>query len=186
MPYNPDLHHRHSIRLKGYDYAQAGLYFVTICTQNHECLFGNIVGAGSKPALAEPAQITLNPLGDIVQKTWLDLINHNKNIELHDFVVMPNHVHGIVEIIDSGRHWAGLEPAPTNAKLPEIIRQFKTFSAKRINQLRETIGTPVWQRNYHEHIIRDETAYLKIAEYIQTNPQKWSDDLYYQETATDS
>lgn len=179
MPYNPEIHHRRSIRLKGYDYSQAGLYFVTICTQNRECLFGNIVGAGSKPAQFELSKMTLNPLGNIVQKTWLDLINHNQNIELHDFVVMPNHIHGIIEIASSDR--AGLEPAPTDAKLPEIIRQFKTFSAKRINQLRETKGCPVWQRNYHEHIVRNESAYVKIAEYIQTNPQKWSDDLYFQE-----
>lgn len=178
MPYNPETHRRRSIRLKGYNYSQAGLYFVTICTQNRECLFGNIVGAGSKPALTEPAKITLNRLGNIVENTWFDLINHNKNIKLHDFVVMPNHVHGIVEITLSDR--AGLEPAPTSANLPEIIRQFKTFSAKRINQYRENIGCPVWQRNYHEHIIRDETAYLQIAEYIQTNPDKWLDDRYYQ------
>lgn len=184
MPYNPDIHHRRSIRLKDYNYAQTGLYFVTICTENRECLFGNIVGAGSKPALTALAQITLNPLGDIVQNTWLDLINHNKNIKLHDFIIMPNHVHGIIEIIHPDCDWTGLEPAPTITKLPEIIRQFKTFSARRINQMRNTAGIPVWQRNYHEHIIRDETSYLKIAEYIQTNPQKWLDDLYYLDVAT--
>lgn len=110
---------------------------------------------------------------------WLDLINHNKNIELHDFVVMPNHVHEIIEIIASNR--AGSEPTPTSFKLPEMIRQFKTFSAKRINQRRNTVSTPIWQRNYHEHIIRDITAYLKTAEYIQTKPQKWLEDLYYKE-----
>ncbi|MDE2420463.1 MAG: transposase [Gammaproteobacteria bacterium] len=180
MPYNPDIHHRRSIRLKNYDYTRAGLYFVTICTQNRECLFGEIVEAGSKPAQTGSNKITLNPLGIIIQKTWFDLIHHNKNIKLHDFIVMPNHVHGIIEITPSDRNWAGLEPAPTSTKLTEIIRQFKTFSAKRVNQWRKTVGVPVWQRNYHEHIIRHEATYLKIAEYIQTNPQKWLDDRYYQ------
>jgi len=156
---------------------------VTICTQNRECLFGEIVGAGSKPAQTGSNQITLNPLGIIIQNTWFDLINHNKNIKLHDFIVMPNHVHGIIEIINSDRDWAGLEPAPTMTKLPEIIRQFKTFSARRINQMRKTIGVPIWQRNYHEHIIRNEASYLKIAEYIQTNPQRWLDDRYYQDSS---
>ncbi len=175
--YNPDIHHRRSIRLQGYDYAQAGAYF-TICTHTRECLFGS-VGAGSKPAPhLQPAldfkpalatQMKLNECGEIVQHTWDDLVNHNENIELDAFVVMPNHIHGIVTIDNR----AGLEPAPT---LSEIVRQLKTFSARRINKIRDTQGVRVWQRNYYEHVIRDENELNRVREYIANNPANWLTD----------
>lgn len=169
--YNPDIHHRRSIRLHGYDYSQEGAYFITICTHNRECLFGT-VGAGSKPALAEPvhySSMALNEYGEIVQHTWDDLVNHIEGIELDAFVVMPNHFHGIV-VIDSR---AGLEPAPT---LSEIVRQLKTFSARRINKIRDTQGVPVWQRNYYERVIRDENELSRVREYIVNNPANWLTD----------
>jgi putative transposase len=195
MKYNPDIHHRRSIRLKNYDYSQAGLYFVTICAYQRQLLFGQIYDG----------KMQLNDYGIVTKNTWFDLINHISNIELHEFVVMPNHVHGIIQIVGAGSKpalhehnlsngtlrdiGAGLEPArtePTTTEsekmeknLSEIVRQFKTFSARKINHIRNLKGTPVWQRNYHEHIIRNETAYLKIAEYVQTNPQKWHDDCYF-------
>jgi putative transposase len=143
--YDPHIHHRRSIRLKDYDYSQSGLYFITICTKDRLNLFGEIVGAGSKPALIDQS----------VCKR------------------------------------AGLEPAPTNMNdknctgnkmekpIPEIVRQFKTFSARRINQLRNTPGVPVWQRNYYEHIIRNEDEYYKISDYIVNNPIKWQEDKYF-------
>lgn len=131
---------RKSIRLSEYDYSQAGLYFITLCTRNRSCLFGEIVGAGSKPA-------------------------HVDNTGL------PG-----VDLAPAG---TGLEPAPTGYALAEIVRQLKTFSAKRINKTRNTPGTTIWQRNYYEHIIRNEASYLKIAEYIQTNPLKWQEDIYH-------
>ncbi len=123
----------------------------------------------------------LNECGEVVQFTWNDLVNHNGGLRLNAFVVMPNHVHGIVEIVDEGlESRAGLEPAPTGGMklqgLPEIVRQFKTFSAKRINDLRHSPGTPVWQRNYYEHMVRDEDDYHRIIEYILTNPQRWIED----------
>ena len=229
MKYDPDIHNRCSIRLKGYDYSKAGLYFITICAQDRLCIFGKIVGAGSKPAQnktpeattetgSKPAQnnipdkMVLNDYGRIVEQTWFDLINHVKNIFLHEFVVMPNHIHGIIEIIDDERllnqrtglelqrvglesERAGLEPAPTGmdvgvdttittvekrVAISEIVRQLKTFSAKRINKLRNTPGVSVWQRNYYEHIIRDEKSYHQISEYIRTNPLKWQTDKYYE------
>jgi REP element-mobilizing transposase RayT len=195
MKYNPDIHHRRSIRLKGYDYSRAGLYFVTISTYQGLALFGQIV----------KGEMRLNEAGMITENTWLDLVNHISNIELHEFIVMPNHFHGIIEIrnqfvragskpalqftqfpSDKLLSWrAGLEPARTepvrtDKNLSEIVRQFKTFSARRINQSRNLSGTPVWHRNYHEHIIRNETAYLKIADYVETNPQRWQEDRYFQ------
>ena len=227
--YNPAIHHRRSIRLQGYDYSQAGAYFITICTHNRECLFGT-VGAGSKPALAfcskpalaekpapsigsepalgsgpqdraglEPAptqstsQMALNEFGEIVQYTWDDLPNHIAGIELDAFVIMPNHVHGIIVITGAGleqkdragleqKERAGLEPAPTGTRiLPEIVRQLKTFSARRINQRRGVQGLSVWQRNYYEHIIRDEKDLTRIREYIANNPVNWLSDENYRE-----
>lgn len=94
MKYNPQKHHRRSIRLKGYDYSQAGLYFITICAQNRACLFGNIVVGA--PLVG--AQMVLNDAGKMVETEWLKLPNRFTNIELHEFVVMPNHFHGILEI----------------------------------------------------------------------------------------
>ena len=184
--YDPDIHHRRSIRLQGYDYSREGAYFVTICTHNREDLFGS-VGAGSKPAQStKPAQspaqksvlsmqMTLNDYGEIVQQAWDDLVNHIEGIYLDAFVVMPNHIHGIV-VIDEHvdlTNRAGLEPAPT---LSEIIRQLKTFSARRINKGRGTPGIPVWQRNYHERIIRGENELKQIREYIANNPANWLRD----------
>ncbi|XGB43143.1 MAG: hypothetical protein LVS60_04975 [Nodosilinea sp. LVE1205-7] len=89
MKYNPDIHHRRSIRLKGYDYSQNGLYFVTICTQNRHHLFGTITNG----------QMALNPMGEIVHDEWFKTASMRPNIRLHEFIVMPNHIHGIIEII---------------------------------------------------------------------------------------
>jgi REP element-mobilizing transposase RayT len=189
-------HNRRSIRLPGYDYSRPGYYFVTICIRNRaERLFGDIdfVGAGSKPApesVPEPApesvpqpthaRMILNEFGNIVQCAWDDLINHVPGIALDTFVIMPNHVHGIIRIIGTG-----LEPAPTTAPttatakqitLPEIIRQFKTFSARRINAIRHVQNNPVWQRNYYDHIIRGEKSLYVIRKYIRENPLHWRED----------
>ncbi len=177
--------------MKNFDYSQNGAYFITICTHGRKCLFGN-VGAGSKPALntqqpkdlshSKPANIKSplmhqNEMGQLVEYTWNDLTNHINGIELDEFIVMPNHVHGIVVIDRVEQKRAGLEPALTkNHGLPEIVRQFKTFSARRINALRKTPGVPLWQRNYYEHIVRNEEDYLRIAEYIINNPLTWGSD----------
>src|SRR5690606_2676086 len=141
---------RRSIRLKGYDYSQPGAYFITICTHQNHALFGKIVDG----------EMQLNNLGRVVQFTWDDLVNHVDNIELGPFVIMPNHIHGIIQIIETeggavraGSEPARTEPAPTTSSshtpLPEIVRQFKTFSARRINNLQKSTGEPVWQRNYY-------------------------------------
>ncbi len=170
MTYDPRRHRRRSIRLKGYDYTQPGAYFVTMVTHHRRPLFGEVVDG----------EMRLNMFGEIVEWTWRDLPNHVANIVLDAFVVMPNHVHGIVIIVDD-KHivGAGSEPAPTNRKrhgLPEIVRQFKTFSARRINEHRGVRGVPVWQRNYYEHIIRNERALHRIRAYIRNNPRRWAMD----------
>lgn len=169
---------RHSLRLKGYDYSNEGVYFVTVVTHGREMLFGNVVDG----------EMLLNDFGKIVSSTWGDLINHFENIELGEFAIMPNHFHGIVIITTSvgvgskptpektinTPSRAGHGPAPT--WLPEIMRQFKTFSSKNINQLRGATGTAVWQRGFYDHIIRNEKDYNNIVNYIAMNPSNWEKD----------
>lgn len=177
MPeYNPNRHHRRSIRLKGYDYTLAGAYFVTICIYHWDCLLGDV----------RDGEMVLSEYGRIVQHTWDDLPNHYPHVELDAWIIMPNHVHGIIVLTDvgAGHVGAGLRPAPTTGKsprrhdLPEIVRAFKSFSAYRINRLRNSPGIPVWQRNYYEHIIRTERVLQAIRQYISDNPIRWHLDRY--------
>jgi len=175
MKYDPKIHHRRSIRLPGYDYTRAGAYYITIVTWGREELFGEVVDGVMK----------LNAFGEIVSHAWHDLPNHYPHVELDAFCVMPNHAHGIInlidDIVDVG---AGLRPAPTGPApttttrhpLSEIVRAFKSFSARRINILRGTQGATVWQRNYYEHIIRDNEDYLAKSNYISDNPLNWEKD----------
>jgi len=160
----PPPHHRRSIRLKGYDYGQAGAYFVTIVTRDRECLFGDVVDG----------KMLLSNAGQMVQTVWENLPNHYANVTLDEFVVMPNHVHSVIFLTDNNGVGAGLKPAPTTDTkrhpLSEIVRAFKTFSARHINEQRTMTGVPVWQRNYYEHIIRDESTLHRIREYIVNNP----------------
>ena len=168
--YDPEMHHRHSIRLEGYDYSLPGAYFVTVCTHKREYLFGNVVND----------EMVLREYGKIVENIWHNLTNHYQNIKLDKFIVMPNHIHGIIILMDMNDVGAGLKPAPTDLTkyypLSEIIRAFKTFSARHVNELRKTPGIPVWQRNYHEHIVRNENELNRIREYIMNNPLRWQYD----------
>ncbi len=164
---------RKQLRLKNYEYSAAGYYFVTICVQDRVRLFGEIINN----------EMILNETGEILKFTWFDLVNHNANIILDHFVIMPNHIHGIIQIVGAGSepafmpNGAGLEPAPTT--LAEIVRQFKTFSSKRINKLCNTPGTKIWQRNYYERVIRNEKELNNIRQYIQDNPINWEFDENY-------
>ncbi len=181
MKYNREIHHRRSIRLKGYDYSQEGAYFVTICTWNRECLFGDIVNG----------TISLNGNGLIVEGCWKELVYYYMNTELGTHIIMPNHMHGIINIVDTANVGAGLKsdstivgaglkPAPTAMHkrhgLPEIVRALKTFSSRKINLVRNTPGVPVWQRNYYEHVVRNEKELRSIQEYIINNPLQWELD----------
>ena len=168
--YDSEIHHRRSIRLKEYDYSRPGAYFITVCTKNRECLFGNIINDA----------MVLSACGKIIEKVWYHLTKHYQNIKLDKFVVMPNHMHGIVILMEVDDVGAGLKPAPTDLTkcypLSEIVRAFKTFSSRHINELRKTQGVPVWQRNYHEHIVRNENELNRIREYIINNPLRWQFD----------
>jgi putative transposase len=160
MNNNPIIHHRHSIRLKGYDYSQNGAYFVTLVSYGRESLFGEIV----------KESMEVNSLGQIVLDVWDHLPEHYAYVHLDEFCIMPNHIHGIILLSDEDI--AGEKHYP----LPEIVRAFKTFSARSINSLRATSGQPIWQRNYYEHIIRDENELNRARAYIDANPLRWSQD----------
>lgn len=175
MKYNPDIHHRKSIRLRGYDYTQAGLYFVTICTHDRMPLLGDIVDA----------EIRLNEAGLMVEKCWRAIPEHFPSATLDEFIVMPNHVHGIIAVGANNHLPLQSNGTPqlkhgTARTIGSIVRGFKIGVTKWFRG--NTDVHMVWQRNYYEQIIRNEEAYLKIAEYIQTNPQKWKEDTYYDQT----
>ena len=174
---------RRSIRLKGYDYSQAGLYFVTICTENRQHLFGEI----------QNGEMVLNYCGKIANILWYEIKNHIRNVRLHEFVIMPNHLHGIIEITNhvsnpndivpvgathasplqygDGRRRGGACPAPT---LATIVGSYKSAVSKHIRQSGFTEFA--WQRNYHEHIIRNNHSHEYIANYIINNPKTWESD----------
>jgi putative transposase len=163
----PDNHHRRSIRLQGYDYAQAGAYFVTICTQERDCLFGDVAAR----------EMRLNDAGQIVLESWNWMGNQYDHVELDEYVIMPNHFHGIIVIIDPCR--GGSRTAPTNDRrkpLGRLIGAFKTVSTKRINETRQTPGAKLWQRNYYERVIRNEGYLGNIRKYIANNPMQWAFD----------
>ena len=164
MVFSPDIHHRRSIRLQTFDYAQAGLYFVTICTHDRLPLFGGVVAG----------EMVLNAAGDIARQEWQKTVEMRPNVVSDVFVVMPNHLHGILNMTEaeSGR----VQRAPT---LGDIVRGYKSAVTRQIAALRLSPNSTVWQRNYYEHIIRDEKSYLQIADYIQTNPLRWQDDIYH-------
>ena len=148
---------RNSLRLPHHDYASPGAYFVTVCTHGGRFLFGSV----------REETMRANALGSAVQACWHDLPEHYPQITLDAFVVMPNHVHGIFILAPESAGQYGLT---------EIARAFKTFSARRVNEIRHTPGQPIWQRGYHEHIIRDEASLADIREYIATNPARWAFD----------
>ena len=169
MKYDPEKHHRHSIRLKGYDYSQAGAYYVTICTHKKECLFGNVVDG----------KMELTRIGTIAGECWKAIPKHFPNVTLDVFVVMPNHVHGVVMI---RRDTACRVPTmgefskPVPGSLPTVIRSYKSAVTKRINELRNTLSSRVWQPNYYEHVIRGEADLNEVREYIINNALKWDLD----------
>lgn len=162
MSYDPDRHDRRSIRLPGYDYAQPGAYFVTICTHRRQHLFGRI----------EDGEMRLNRLGALIPRRWHGLPQHYPYVRLQAFVVMPNHVHGLLILTDEGYD----PPRLTRPDLSTIIGGFKSFAAREVNQVRGTAG-PVWQRGFYDHIVRTEESLATIAAYIANNPANWASDI---------
>lgn len=191
--YNPDKHHRKSIRLKGYDYSQAGLYFITICCQNKVHLFGNVINK----------QMILNDAGKMIEKWFNELQNKFPDVKCHEMVVMPNHIHFIIENV--GSVGADLRVCPndsniskTEKRVSEILGEHAGSPLHRVLQWFKTMSTneyirgvknnnwipydgKLWQRNYWEHIIRNDQSYQKISDYIINNPSKWNDDTLFTE-----
>jgi len=195
MKYNPDKHHRRSIRLQGYDYSQPGIYFITLCTQNHECLFGEILNG----------EMRLNEFGKMTQQCWLEIPHHFPHVKLDEFVIMPDHIHGIIILNDivgaknfSPQPSNNFSPQPSNNFSPQpmstpqqnitpfrspsktigsIIRGFKIGVTKGFRQ--NTDIYVVWQRNYYEHIIRNKVELNRMRQYIIDNPKKWKTDENY-------
>ena len=191
---------RRSIRLPGYNYASAGWYFVTICCKDRMHLFGEIVGAyGIRPQIGndkspQEPQVILSQLGEIVRDEWLKTAEMRPEVELGEFVVMPNHFHAIIGLFDNAMlpMETGLQnlcdtpmqtgvcdtPLRSPAKtIGAIIRGFK--SAVTGHARRKGLAVDIWQRNYYEHIIRNEESYRKIAGYIRNNLANWQEDEYF-------
>jgi putative transposase len=150
-------HSRKIIRIAAYDYSTPGAYYVTIRVKNSDI------------ALVSPEDGCLTSAGAVVQSVWSDLPTHYSNVECDEFVVMSDHVHCIIVLKDDG---AGFKPAPTAMRrhgLPEIVRGFKTFSSRKINDARG-VRSPVWQRNYYERVIRNERELNAVRGYIHNNP----------------
>jgi len=186
MTYDPERHHRKSIRLPGYEYTQAGAYFVTVCTQNRECMFGDV--AEGQIALADP--------GRMVESAWRDLPEHYPGVALDEFVVMPNHLHGIIILVGAGPRACpqgsgrpqGVDGGPGQPQgvaptlsLPDVVHRFKSLTTARYRrEVRDSGWQPfagrLWQRNYYEHVIRDEDELDRVRQYIAENPLRWDED----------
>jgi putative transposase len=209
MAYNPLIHHRRSIRLKGYDYSQAGAYFITICTKDRQHLFGKVLNE----------EMILNKMGQIAYNEWLKTPDLRPNVSLDVFAIMPNHMHGIIILNDNtaddtggwhALHGKGELHSPNNytgeshapgltekekgecdsprqrqQQMPRspsnnigvIVRGYKSSVTKQINLL--NYPGSAWQRDYYEHIIRNEQSYQRISDYILNNPAKWEQDKFY-------
>lgn len=185
MKFNPDAHRRRSMRLKGWDYSRPGGYFVTICTQGRECRLGKIAGG----------KMRLSDAGEMVRWTWEELPSKYPGVEIDAFVVMPNHVHGIIVLTDAvgagprarpGPHTRPVEgrpqgAAPTRFSLPDVVHRFKSLTTARYRSGVARLGWPpfsarFWQRNYYEHILRGEAEMDRAREYVLCNPLKWTED----------
>ena len=173
MRHDAENHHRRTLRLPGYDYTQAGAYFVTVVARNRECLFGEVVDG----------EMRLNALGEIVRDEWLQSPTVRPDVDLDVFLVMPNHLHGIIVLtnhtVGATRRVAptpGRPRGPIPGSIGAIVGQFKSAVTKRINAARGASGALLWQRNYYEHVIRTEDELNRIGQYILDNPACWAED----------
>jgi REP element-mobilizing transposase RayT len=199
--YDPEKHHRRSVRLRGYDYSQPGEYFLTLCIEEMRTLFGRVLNG----------RMELNAFGEIADQEWRKSSTMRHELELDEWVVMPNHLHGIVRIVnrDDGIVGAqGLVPSPELGKsgvgaqglvplrpalhrpggrripprrprsLASFVAGFKSAVKTRINEFRGTPRAPVWQENYHEHVIRNPHELEILRDYIRHNPLRWACDRY--------
>ena len=180
MGFDWHVHRRRSLRLKGYDYSNPGGYFVTLCVKDRQCLFGNVVDAG----------MVLDEAGRMVQTVWDEMPDFYPGFRRDAFIIMPNHVHGIFNVVGAGpcacprldQHKNGQPQgvAPTLG-LPDLVNRFKSMTTHRYIEGVENSGWPsfqgkLWQRNYFEHIIRNQGELTHLRYYILTNPERWPED----------
>jgi REP element-mobilizing transposase RayT len=162
---------RRSIRFQSYDYTQEGAYFVTICTSESAPPLSKVIGSG----------VRLTNTGRIVMQEWLNTAKLRENVQMDMHIIMPNHIHGIIWLTcqDIQRHsWTDKIESfgkPVKNSLSTIIRSFKSSVSKRIHQIQKYASINFWQRNFYEHIIRDEDDLLRVREYIMQNPAKWDE-----------
>jgi REP element-mobilizing transposase RayT len=182
MRYDPKIHHRRSIRLEGYDYTQRGAYFVTLNVAQRDPIFGEVIDD----------EVRLSPIGEIVRDYWLRLPQIFP-IDLDAWVIMPDHLHGVIVMGEAfggqnlgmavGSHAPNASPLHAHRRRPHgthpdslgaVVQNFKSVTTRKVNQQRGTPGGPVWQRNYYEHVVRDEGDLERIRRYITANPFRWS------------
>jgi putative transposase len=209
MKHDPDRRHRHSVRLQGYDYTRAAAYFVTVCTQDRVPVLGEIVGD----------RAIFSSMGEMVIRVWEELPQHYAGVQLDDFALMPNHLHGIIVLVGAGpcacpdkgdpdvsgqprgvaphtgdRNIPGQSPeivtgsgqprgvAPTQGfSIPDVVHRFKSLTTAKYRRGVDKEGWPpfrnrLWQRNYYEHIIRDDEDLARVRAYIADNPARWTED----------
>ncbi len=182
--FNPEKHHRRSIRVPGYDYTHPGAYFVTLVAWQRQCLFGDV----------HSGAVSLNKAGEIIQQIWAALPGYFPFISLDAAVVMPNHFHAILVLTGDGKGEASANELLTFSHVPQadasplqpigtvpgslgaIVQNFKSVSTRKINQASGERGVHVWQRNYFERIIRNDAELARIREYILQNPAHWDED----------
>jgi putative transposase len=188
MSYNPHIHHRRSIRLKGYDYSQAGAYFITICTHSMKCVFGDVING----------EMILNEMGQNANDEWMKLPKRFPRIELDVFQIMPNHMHGILVWGTKGGTGKpcpydpvgasladahSLADAPdANAPIGNIIGAYKSLvfnDCLELYKSRNEFMGKLWQRNFYEHIIRNDYSYQRISNYIINNSANWNKDEFH-------
>ncbi len=174
--YDPFKHHRRSIRLPDYDYTQAGAYFITICVKYGDCVLGEVVNG----------VMVLSEWGQLVEAAWWETGERRDHVALDTHQVMPNHFHGLLWLLETP-HLVGAQrvaPLPANGleinvrpkSLGAVVRGFKSAATNAINQQRDSIGAPFWQRNYYDQIIRDEAHLTAVRHYILNNPANWEAD----------
>ncbi len=190
---NPDLFHRRSIRLKGYDYSHDGLYFITICIKDRKCLFGEILMSENdgEENNKHRKEMILNDTGKIADECWLEIPKHFPNTVLHEHIVMPNHVHGIIELkrVDAfvgTSHVMSLPnipkynqfSKPMPGSISVIIQQYKSSVTRILKGIKNSDFK--WQSRFYEQIIRNEHSFDKISDYIVNNPKNWKEDDLFQ------
>jgi putative transposase len=170
-----DWKSRRSVRLPKYDYSNVEMYFATICSSERRCIFGRV----------HANNVVLTPLGEIIRNCWTEIPHHFPNIKIETYVVMPNHIHGILTIQtklpndnQQVKSTVSMEAfgKPRQGSLPTIIRSFKSAVSKRARESGSVSSEPIWQKGYYEHVIRNTKEYVEITNYILQNPARWADD----------